>query len=172
MNQVAEGHLQTPNINPRFQRKRIMAAIESKMREAADGPPPSVLVIDGSYLGRNTICTAIRDLGCDVFEAENGLEGLESATLLQPDLIVMEAFLEEPDGIETLIKIRNTPTLTDVPVIMLSVHASTRVVGKALTEGASDFLIKPVAMQVLQERVEKCLHQGEGFRGRREQRQA
>ena len=58
------------------------------------------------------------------------------------------------------------------PIIMLSVHASTRIVGKALQEGADDFLIKPVAMQVLQERVEKCLHKGAGYRERREQRQA
>ena len=131
-----------------------------------------MLVIDSSYVARTKISAAIRELGCDVYEAEGGEEGLETAGILSPDLIVMEAFLEEPDGINVLTRIRKTPMLEDVPVITLSAHASTRIVGKALTEGASDFLIKPVAMQVLQERVEKCLHQGIGFRGRREQRRA
>lgn len=169
---VSNPNVNSPNVNTRFQRSQILDAIDTRIREASEGPPPTVLIVDGSYLARQTIASAIQDLGCDVQVAESSEEGFETAQLLLPDLIILEAFLEDPDGIEMLSRIRRTPTLQNVPVIMLSVHASTRIVGKALTEGANEFLIKPFAMQVLQERVEKCLHQNGGFRGRREERQA
>ena len=79
----------------------------------------------------------------DVFTATNGLEGIEKAKQLHPDLIVLDFMMPSMDGYEVCENLRVEPETAQVPILMLSAKEQEidRVTG--LKMGADDYVTKP-----------------------------
>ena len=101
---------------------------------------------------------ALRALGGhNVVEARNGKEALDLARQLQPDLIVLDIKMPRMDGITVCRNIRATPGMETTPVILLSAKGQRAEVDEGWAAGASEYIIKPYAPDVLVRRVAELL---------------
>lgn len=84
-------------------------------------------------------------------------DGLLKAMTLKPDIIVMETTIEGQEGLELLAKLKNNPISAHIPIIFLSSNQDIRPRIQALSNGAADFIIKPVFPNVLSARINVIL---------------
>jgi DNA-binding NtrC family response regulator len=103
----------------------------------------TILVVDDEKNIRRALRMVLEGEGHDVREAESGEEALRAAAESPPDLVVLDVRLPGIDGIAALEKLREKLG-ADVPVIMISGHATISEAVKATKLGAFDFLEKPI----------------------------
>ena len=104
-----------------------------------------VLVIDDQRSARVILEGVIRciDPYIEVKSFANPLEAIEWARANVPDLILTDYKMREIDGIEAIRRLRQLPTCADVPIVMVTVSADTKVCHAAFDAGVTDFLVKP-----------------------------
>lgn len=95
--------------------------------------------------------------GFEVIEARNGLEAVEKAQQVLPDLIVLDIKMPRMNGYEACRKLKEIPELRDVPVIFLSAKGQRQEIEEGLSAGAADYILKPFAPEELIEKVRKLL---------------
>jgi len=112
-----------------------------------------VLVVDDDRASRQLLAQLLRPDAYSLEFAENGEAGLELAGRIHPDLILLDVIMPGLDGFEVCRRLRQDPSLAEVPVLMLTAledHQS-RLTG--LEAGADDFLSKPFHAAELRARV-------------------
>lgn len=82
--------------------------------------PKKVLVVEDNDTYRKVIVTAIRSGNFTVLEAENGLRGLELTRSEHPDLILLDIYMPEMDGMTMLTEIKRDKELASTRVVMLT----------------------------------------------------
>lgn len=112
---------------------------------------PTILVAEDSADSREMMSTLLSLKGYDVLSAENGLEAVEVASTKLPDLILVDLELPKLDGLGVARKLRNRHGLTAVPIIMVSGHDPARHREAALRAGCTDYLVKPIDFDRLDE---------------------
>jgi DNA-binding response OmpR family regulator len=118
-----------------------------------------ILAIDDEKIYLRIIETALSKKGYQVFTASSAQEGLVEALKETPDLILLDYMMLDRTGLDLLKDFRAVPELKNVPVVMITASGEREVVQKAITLGVTDFLVKPVNVDTLLDRVRKCLHQ-------------
>ncbi|MGH9369222.1 MAG: sigma-54-dependent transcriptional regulator [Thermoanaerobaculia bacterium] len=103
-----------------------------------------VLVIDDEGGVRETLSQILADEGYSVTAVASGEEGLRRLTEESFDLAFLDVWLRDRDGLSILEAARDR--LRDVPVVMISGHASVETAVKAVRLGAEDFLEKPLSL--------------------------
>ena len=116
--------------------------------------PSRILVIEDESQIRRFVRAALEDEGWDVYEAENGAQGLAEAGARKPDLIVLDLGLPDREGIDV---IRDLRTWSSVPVLILSARAEEEDKIAALDAGADDYLTKPFGVGELLARTRALL---------------
>jgi len=136
------------------------------------GPPEqdmSVLYIDDERLVRQALAGYLERVGFQVYQAENGREGLEKLKLHGPSVVLVDLKMPGLNGLEVLAEINSASPQT--PVIIVSGAGMMADVIEALRLGAWDFLTKPVQdMEILEHTVRKALERARMMRERREHR--
>jgi signal transduction histidine kinase len=113
---------------------------------------PLVLIIeDNQEMTRFVASTLASDYRTAA--AFEGLEGLEKALALQPDLLVCDIMMPNMSGDQFIAKARTYPELDPVPIIMLSARSDDSLRIQLLREGAQDYLVKPFFPDELRVRV-------------------
>jgi signal transduction histidine kinase/ActR/RegA family two-component response regulator len=79
--------------------------------------------------------------------AATGLAGLELALMAPFDLILLDQNLPDLEGLEVLRRLRARPERADVPVVIVSADAAPGHLKRALTAGATDYLVKPFTIE-------------------------
>ena len=92
-----------------------------------------------------------------VFEAEDGEEGLDRAARDAPDLVLMDLSLPRLDGWETTRRMKANPALRHIPVIAVTAHAGQEERNRARDAGCIDYLTKPLERDVLIAAIRKHL---------------
>lgn len=113
-----------------------------------------VLVIDDEPQIRRALRAGLEHNGYEVMLAANGEEGLDSAALKIPDLLILDLALPGTDGFTVLKELREW---SKVPVIVLTVREGEEEKIKALDLGADDYLIKPFGLGELLARMRAVL---------------
>lgn len=103
---------------------------------------PKILVIEDDKFLRELIARKLREENYEVSEAVDGEEGFQKVQEEKPDLILLDLILPGIDGFEVLAKIKEDPTLAQIPVIILSNLGQRDDIEKGLRLGAIDFLVK------------------------------
>lgn len=125
--------------------------------------PPVVLIIDDDPQIRRFLRAGFDLEHFSVLEEQTGQAGLRSATLRQPDLIVVDLNLPDMDGASIVERIR---AWSSVPIIVLSVRASDEDKVKLLECGADDYVVKPFSMVELVARARTAIRrQTRGAKG-------
>jgi CheY-like chemotaxis protein len=114
-----------------------------------------VLTVDDSKTIRMIVKKAFKPFKCELFEAENGVEGLSIAGREKPDLIILDITMPVMTGTEMLEKMKVDPLLRDTPVIMLTAESGKENVMKIVKMGVKDYMVKPFKGDQLIDRVAK-----------------
>jgi PAS domain S-box-containing protein len=104
-----------------------------------DGIP--ILVIDDDPTVHDLLRRSLSKEGFRVESALSGEQGLALARSLQPAVITLDVMMPQLDGWATLNQLKTDPTLSDIPVVMVTMM-SDRGLGYSL--GAADYLVKPI----------------------------
>ena len=112
-----------------------------------------ILAVDDSKMIRMVVKKAFKQYDCELIEAENGVEGLAAASREKPDLIVLDITMPVMTGVEMLERLKDEPSLKDIPVIMLTAEAGKDNVTQIIKMGVKDYMVKPFKGEQLIERV-------------------
>lgn len=110
----------------------------------------TVLVVDDDPDVRFIIKAVLERLGYEVLDTPLGARALQLARNVHPALILCDMMMPSMDGLEVLRHLRAQPETVSIPVIMLTVVDEPEVRKQALKAGATDFLSKPVDIEVLE----------------------
>lgn len=115
-----------------------------------------ILVVEDDKISRRIIREILSRSGYEVFEAEDGAQGLESFKANKPDLVLTDYQMPVMNGLRVLSEIRNLQPA--VPVIMLTGFGDIALIIKSIQLGAFDFLEKPINTPQLKEVVASALN--------------
>jgi CheY-like chemotaxis protein len=101
-----------------------------------------ILIIDDEPLVRRSLVRVLTHFKHEVFEAENGEEGLAKWTEVQPNVVMLDVLMPIMGGLELLQKI-DSKLLKSTKVILMSAHSGEHVLDSVQTRGAVLFLAKP-----------------------------
>ncbi|MBI2391655.1 MAG: hybrid sensor histidine kinase/response regulator [Deltaproteobacteria bacterium] len=117
----------------------------------------TILVVDDDGPTRQGIEALLLADDHHVEHAVDGVDGLEKARALRPDVILLDIMMPRLDGFETCRALRADPTLAHVPVVVLTAVNERAWIARALDAGADEFAAKPVSGPELRARVRSAL---------------
>jgi CheY-like chemotaxis protein len=97
--------------------------------------------------------------GFDVKVASNGVEGVEWAKTILPDLIVMDLILPGIDGWEATRRLKSQPETKHIPIIVLTGKTSKKSREEAVAAGCDDFQVKPIDFGELVRKIQSLVGQ-------------
>jgi len=100
---------------------------------------------------------ALVKAGFHVEAASNGEEGVEAARRLRPDIILMDVVMPVLNGFQATRQLQKDPQTANIPVIMVTSKDQETDKTWGLRIGATDYLVKPVDLKDLVERVRTAL---------------
>ena len=116
----------------------------------------NILVVDDELGIRDLLSEILNDEGHTVELAENAAQARAARLAAQPDLVLLDIWMPDTDGV-TLLKEWAGAGLLSMPVIMMSGHATIDTAVEATRIGAQSFLEKPITLQKLLKAVEQGL---------------
>ncbi len=116
----------------------------------------NILVVDDEMGIRELLSEILGDEGHAVSTAENAQQARELRALAAPDLVLLDIWMPDTDGV-TLLKEWQRDGMLTMPVIMMSGHATIDTAVEATRIGALNFLEKPIALQKLLKAVQQGL---------------
>lgn len=116
----------------------------------------NILVVDDELGIRDLLSEILNDEGHNVELAENAAQARAARANTRPDLVLLDIWMPDTDGV-TLLKEWSSAGLLTMPVIMMSGHATIDTAVEATKIGAQAFLEKPITLQKLLKAVEAGL---------------
>ena len=107
----------------------------------------SILVIDDEISIRQSLGGALKDEGYEVRTAASGVAGIDRLRESRTDIVILDIWMPDLDGLETLKRIMNE--WPDQTVIMMSGHGTIETAVRAVKLGAWDFVEKPLSLERL-----------------------
>ena len=114
-----------------------------------------ILVIEDNPMNQDMIQAFFNEMGLEVLLANDGMEGIRMAENHLPDLIFIDIHMPGIDGYETMRRIREKDPLT--PVVAFSADAFKEQQDRALAAGFSDYLTKPIRLNILADTLQRFL---------------
>ncbi len=106
-----------------------------------------VLLVDDEKDFRSTLLKRLRHRGLDVADAGSGEEALDYLAGNQADVVLLDVKMPGMGGVAALVEIRRLHP--DVEVVMLTGHADMEAAINGLEQGAFDYLMKPMDIDVI-----------------------
>ena len=122
----------------------------------------SILVVDDEMGIRELLNEILTDEGHTVYAAESAVQARTIREQMRPDLVLLDIWMPDTDGITLLKEWSKSGQLT-MPVVMMSGHATIDTAVEATRIGALNFLEKPIALQKLLKTVSKALENSPKF---------
>ncbi len=116
-----------------------------------------ILIVDDDPNSRDIVQTFLESKGYQVATAEDGQEALAKLEELNPGLVLLDVMMPGMDGWEVARVIKNHPDFGRTRVVMLTARSDFSDKTEGLRAGADDYIVKPIRLEELAERVEKNL---------------
>ena len=119
-----------------------------------------ILIVEDDQSVADVLRYNLEQAHYDVAVVYNGRDAIQQATLVPPDLIILDLMLPLADGIEVCRQLRSDPITNKTRILMLTAKAeeTDQIVGFSV--GADDYVTKPFSVKVLLERVKALLRRG------------
>jgi len=114
-----------------------------------------ILIVDDEEKVRKYLSRLLQKRGFEVFDAEDGRSALIFLQDKEPDLIILDVLMPGVSGLEVLPEIKRLRP--DAEVLMLTGNASVEDGVEGIRRGAFDYLLKPVDINMLSERLHAAL---------------
>lgn len=145
--------------------ERTRPFIQSEEVRFFDHPPakegldrPTVLLVDDNNELRKFLADQLKEF-YRVVEAKDGLEGLEIALELIPDLVLSDVMMPGLDGIQLLDSLKNNITTSHIPVVLLTAKSSVENQIEGLKYGADYYITKPFQTDFILASIDNLLKQ-------------
>ena len=112
-------------------------------------PQPRVLVVEDDPETRRYYMSILENDGFIVDQAHNGLQALDKARTLAPDLVLTDIAVPGLDGIALCRRLRADPSTRDIPVLAVTGYDDRQYSTRALDAGANRILLKPLRPDTL-----------------------
>ena len=147
-----EGYLRQENANRGlFFPLGIACALTPAMQNTAK----KILIVDNNNSCRESLGAFIKGLGYEVFEATTGLEAIDRASSIHPNLIMMDLSLPGMNGDEATVRLKRNMSTRHIPVVINTGWTTACNVGdratRALEAGAEEILYKPFHLPMLRD---------------------
>jgi two-component system alkaline phosphatase synthesis response regulator PhoP len=116
-----------------------------------------VLVVDDEKDIQEFIEYNLKKEGYDVYLANNGLEAIEQAKKIKPDLILMDVMMPQMDGIQACQQLKSNPITSSSFVVFLTARAEEYSELAGFDAGADDYIAKPIKPKLLLTRIAAIL---------------
>lgn len=119
----------------------------------------NVLLVDDSPAMRRYVARTLQMAGFEavIHEAANGLEGVSMALSIRPDLVITDLNMPEMNGAELVSRMRESPELREIPVLVLTADRSPARPGDLIRAGAVGYLTKPITPRTLRDELRSIL---------------
>jgi CheY-like chemotaxis protein len=116
-----------------------------------------ILVVDDNPASLELAREVLEDPHQQVLEAHDGREALDLLATEKPDLVLLDLHMPAVDGYTVLERIRQEPRLARLRVVALTASAMQGDRERALSAGFDDYIVKPLQISVLRNRVKRLL---------------
>jgi CheY-like chemotaxis protein len=104
---------------------------------------PTILTVDDSKALRQFVEKSFAAFDCELTEAANGFNAFFAIERARPDLILLDINMPVMDGLEMLRRLKSTPEISDIQVLMMASRADHAVLPELSARGAAGVLMKP-----------------------------
>lgn len=128
--------------------------------QALEKKKKNILIVEDNQEVR----TYIHSLFCNdyqIYEANNGAEGMDMANLHKPDAIISDVMMPIKDGFSFCKELKENPTTAHIPILMLTAKAEDADVLRASQIGVDDYMMKPFNPEILISRIKNMILQRE-----------
>jgi diguanylate cyclase (GGDEF)-like protein/PAS domain S-box-containing protein len=119
--------------------------------------PDSLLIVDDDSMNRDLMLRSLSKRGFNAAVAEDGQSALEWVSSHRVDLVLLDVEMPDMNGMEVLKTLRNRFTSAQLPIIMIADKAGSDDVVAALSDGANDYVTKPIDFPVVLARIQNQL---------------
>ena len=133
-----------------------MTSVAQEMQKAEAGAA-KILVAEDEKDIRELVVFTLRFAGYDVWTARDGVEAVEIARKVLPDLVLMDVRMPRMTGYEACEAMKQVEGLKDIPVVFLSAKGQEAEIQRGLKSGAVAYILKPFAPADLTLRVKELL---------------
>jgi len=119
-----------------------------------------ILVADDDGDVRELVVFRLERAGYRVVTAADGREAVEVALERSPDVCVIDVMMPKLDGYQVTERLRASPGLAEVPIVLLTASVEDAAVSRGFEVGASDYIKKPFGPHELLERIAAALGSG------------
>jgi PAS domain S-box-containing protein len=117
-----------------------------------------ILLAEDNETNIITISSYLSAKGYQIICASNGQEAIAMALSAKPDLILMDVQMPVMDGLEAIRRMRQLPSLANIPIIALTALAMTGDRDRCIMAGANEYLTKPVKLSLLTQTIQNLLN--------------
>jgi len=114
---------------------------------------PRIMLADDSVLSRKMLVEMLKTREYEVFAFESGQAILDNYNTIKPDLVLLDYNMPNLNGLETCIELRKRPGSYNVPIAVVSSVDTEAEIVSSLTNGADDYILKPVRRDELLSKV-------------------
>ena len=122
----------------------------------------NILVIDDDPAMTELLKMILQATSANVYTAFNGQQGIRLCRKENPDVIILDLMMPEPDGWQVCKTIRK---FSQAPILILSALDNPELIANALDAGADDYLIKPVSSSMLIANIQNLLRRSRALPG-------
>ena len=116
----------------------------------------TILAVDDDEMSLLSIETLF-GVRYNVRSVSSGAEALAEVKREKPDLVLLDLYMPNMDGLEVLTRLRDIEGCEDVPVVFLTADTDVDTEAKLFAAGAADFIAKPMVMQAAMQRIRRIL---------------
>ncbi len=117
-----------------------------------------ILVAEDEADIRELVAFSLENIGgFQVVKARNGAEAVQVARAEIPDLILMDVRMPRMTGVEACAKLKTIPETKDIPIVFLSAMGQEQEIQQGMDVGATEYVLKPFAPDVLMAKVREIL---------------
>lgn len=101
-----------------------------------------IIIAEDDKLISGSLCEALKGQGFEVTPAYDGEEAIAKAKEIHPDIMLLDIMMPKLDGISVLWEIKADPSVSAMPVIVLTNIGDVETISKIVEAGAADYLLK------------------------------
>ncbi len=116
-----------------------------------------ILIADDKATGRELVRTILESDGYEVYEAADGLQAVEQARSIRPDLVILDLHMPGLDGFGVVAVLRKDAAFNATPILALTASAMMGDRERALAAGFTGYVSKPIRMAALRSEIVRLL---------------